>query len=89
MITPEDFIQMAEFGTGQNKKANNMKTIQEIITMPTCIDSIHQSCYRESAILGYVKMKLQNKVCHETILELIGFMQNSESKSIKSEDMKF
>jgi len=59
--------------------------IKEILSRPTTIDNIHESCFRSYGILRVVTHMIERGDSKETILELIEFLREHESDVNTSE----
>ena len=51
-----------------------MKTLKEIQMKPTCLENIHESCFRSYSILDQVLRMVQRGDTKETIMEVVEFL---------------
>ena len=51
-----------------------MKTLKEIQMKPTCLENIHESCFRSYSILDQVLIMVQRGDTKETIMEVVEFL---------------
>lgn len=51
------------------------KTLKQIQMKPTCLENIHESCYRSYSILEQVLIMVERGDSKETIFEVVEFLK--------------